>query len=43
MLTYLTEEHNVSERPACRVLDQNRQTQRYEPKQPDLDRLIWIG
>lgn len=40
MVTYLTEEHNVSERRACRVLDQNRQTQRYESKQPDLDRPI---
>ena len=40
MVTYLTEEHNVSERRACRVLDQNRHTQRYEPKQPDLDRPI---
>ena len=40
MVTYLTEEHKVSERRACRVLDQNRHTQRYDPKQPDLDRPI---
>ena len=40
MVTYLTEDHKVSERRACRVLKQNRQTQRYNPKQPDLDRPI---
>ena len=40
MVTYLQEAFKVSERRACKVLDQNRQTQRYEPKRPDIDRPI---
>lgn len=40
MVTYLQETFEVSERRACKVLDQNRQTQRYEPKRPDIDRPI---
>ena len=40
MVTYFQENFEVSERRACKVLDQNRQTQRYQPKQPDLDRPV---
>ena len=36
----MQENFKVSERRACRTLQQNRQTQRYQPKQPDLDRPI---
>ena len=37
MVTYLQETFEVSERQACKVLDQNRHTQRYETKRPDID------
>ena len=40
MVTYLQETFEVSERRACKVLDQNRQTQRYEARRPDIDRPI---
>ena len=40
MVTYLQETFEVSERRACKVLDQNRHTQRYETKRPDIDRPI---
>ena len=34
------EELGVSERKACKILGQNRSTQRYELKMPDKDRLL---
>jgi len=40
MVTYLQETFKVSERRACKVLAQNRKTQRYEPRRPDIDRPI---
>jgi transposase InsO family protein len=40
MVTYLQEAFKVSERRACTVLNQNRQTQRYQPTRPDIDRPI---
>ena len=40
MVTYLQETFEVSERRACKVLDQNRHTQRYETKRPAIDRPI---
>ena len=38
MVSYLQEQYDISERRACKVLDQHRIVQRYQPKQPDLDR-----
>ena len=32
------DEYNISERRACRFLNQDRLTQRYVAKQPDIDR-----
>ena len=40
MVSHLQAKFEVSERRACNVLDQHRLVQRYEPKQPDLDRPV---
>ena len=40
MVTYLQEKHQVSQRRACRVLDQSRSTQVYQPKRADIDRPV---
>ena len=37
-MTFLQTEFKVSERRACRVLNQNRRTQNYKAKRPDMDR-----
>jgi putative transposase len=39
-VVFLQEEFQVSERRACRTLEQNRSTQKYQPKRPDMDRAL---
>jgi hypothetical protein len=34
-IAYLQRRHRVSERRACRLLEQHRSTQRYRPAHPD--------